>query len=564
MTDIETPYDSFRKVLTHPILQGMVLVALALGLATWMELPNHFPDPDSFYHAGMAELAATGTFPQQFPWLQLTTLRTAYADLHFLYHLLLVPFVRLFGAMPGVRIATILSVGLLTLTMFGLLRTLRVRGAFGCIALLLGSAPFFFRMNLAKAQGFAVALLALGLIAVVRRSRTGTFLAAVFAVWLSSHWPVLAMTAIAICGIDIVLALLIHRDRAHLVPALRTNASLIGSTIFGVMAAAIVHPYFPQNLNVARQQMMDIAFIAGPTTANVGAEWQPLTGVQLVDHTGFLLLLGGIASIGIVLLVLRAMTTADPERRHAAAIALGCGSMAIAFGVFAMRQQRQLEFFVPLLILTIATGLQPIIAWLWPARVVIGWRSPGTIRRPLATAALLTIMVAYSIGSIPALRMHRTYFTNGYPGNHLRSAAQWMRANIPAGAIVFHGNWSDFPFLFLWNREHRYLIGLDPRFAEFADASQFQRWQSIARGDVRAPAASIRSTFDATHALVTSSQTALRSALDADRRARLVYTDADARVYELSPNIEERPRPDRAAAPALLQKTKPLPRRNAR
>ncbi|MBI4433431.1 hypothetical protein HY632_01540 [Candidatus Uhrbacteria bacterium] len=549
MTDIETPHDSFRKVLTHPILQGIVLVALALGIAAWMEIPNQFPDPDSFYHAGMAEIAATGTFPQQFPWLQLTTLRTAYADLHFLYHLLLVPFVQIFGAMPGIRIATILTVGLLTLAIFGLLRTLRVRGAFGFTALLLGSGPFLFRMNLAKAQGFAIILLALGLMAVARRSRTGVFLTAVFAVWLSSHWPVFVLTALAILCIDSVLALLVHRDRAALGDALRTNTSMIGSVLFGVIAGGIVNPYFPQNLSVTRQQMIDIALVGGPTTAAIGNEWAPLTLTQFVDVTGFFLFLGIIAGIGITILTFRAITTADPERRRNAAFALGCASIALAFGVLALRQQRQLEFFIPLLLFAIATGFQPLIAWLWPVRVTVGWRSPGHIRRPLATAALLAVLVAYSIGSIPVLRAQRQYFADGFRGDHLRTTATWIRTHVPPGAIIFHGNWSDFPFLFLHDRDHRYLIGLDPRFAELSDRERFQRWRSVSRGEVRAPAEVMRSEFHATHAVVTATQTQLLDVTRADRNARLVSSDAEAHIFELLP-----------PTPAPRRNPKPSPR----
>ncbi len=201
MVAVETPQESFRRLFTHPLLQGVVLVVLSLVLAVWVEVPNRFPDPDSFYHAGMAELAASGTFPSRFPWLELTSLKDTYADLHLVYHLLLVPFVKAFGPMPGIRIATITTFVLLTISFYLLLRRLAVRGAFLFTLLLLGSSAFVFRLNLAKSQGFAFIVLFLGLIALHRRSRTGVFLAAVFAAWTSSHWPVyiVAVATFAAC-----------------------------------------------------------------------------------------------------------------------------------------------------------------------------------------------------------------------------------------------------------------------------------------------------------------------------------------------------------------------------
>lgn len=535
MVEVETPHDSFRKLIAHPILQGCVVVAVALGLALIVEVPNRFPDPDAFYHAGMAELAAQGVFPHQFPWLDLTTLRSRYADLHLLYHLALVPFVRMFGPMAGIRIATILAVAGVGLAFLGLCRALKVRGAFACTLLLLGSAAFLFRVNLAKAQGLAFIVLFLGLATLVHRSRTGVFLAAVFATWTSSHWPVLLLAVAAVTVADIfATALAAPREPRAILHHLRGAIGLILSAVTGIAAGFIVHPYFPGNLGVAWEQIVDIAIVGRTAGIPVGIEWAPLPVDEFFRTVGFLLPLLGLAVMGVIASAVRLATDGHPVDRERVAQGLAFSVLAVTFGVLTLHAQRHVEFFVPFAVLAIAVGAQPLIVWWWPPRVAIGWRRPGMIRRSLATATLLLAFVGFTIGSASAIRGQRIHFTRGFPADRLRDTATWLRDHAQVGAIIFHADWGDFPALFRWNRVQRYLVGLDPRFALLADADRTRRWLAVGRGDIPDTAAVIAREFGASYAIVTPAQEPLRGILDRDRNARLVHEDAEARVYALT------------------------------
>lgn len=536
MVAVETPQESFRKLFTHPLLQGVVLVALSLGLAIWIQVPDRFPDPDSFYHAGMAELAVSGTFPSRFPWLELTTLRDTYADLHLVYHLLLVPFVKAFDAMPGVRVATITALVLLTLGFFVLLRRLAVRGAFLFALLLLGSSAFMFRLNLAKAQGFAFIVLFLGLIALHRRSRTGVFLAAVFAAWMSSHWPVY-IVAVAIFAVCHIFATVLGTPsswrtiRVSLGEALR----LLGSALAGAAAGHVVHPYFPGILTVAKQQIWDIALVSGVAEANVGIEWGTLTLTEFARSVGFLFPLLGLAIVGTLITAMALVRKSEIQDRDATARAFTFGLLTVAFAVLTLRSRRHVEFFVPFAVLFCAVGIQPVIGWLWPPRLAVGWRRPGGARRAFSTLVLVVAVAGFSVGSFRTLRDQRQYFVDGFRGDHLRGAATWVREHAPAGQLIFHGDWDDFPFLFLNDREHRYLIGMDPRFAFWKDPERFRAWQTIGRGDAPDAAHRIVEEFGATHAVVANQQDKLQTVLGADNAATIVYQDGEAKVYQLAP-----------------------------
>ncbi len=68
-----------------------------------------FGDPDAFYHARISEIMIHDIFiDNNFPWMQFSTFNQDFADHHFLYHLLLIPFVLIFTPLWGVKIAGIL------------------------------------------------------------------------------------------------------------------------------------------------------------------------------------------------------------------------------------------------------------------------------------------------------------------------------------------------------------------------------------------------------------------------------------------------------------------------
>ncbi|MFH1099133.1 MAG: hypothetical protein V1723_04445, partial [Candidatus Uhrbacteria bacterium] len=533
MVEVETPHDSFRKFFTHPVLQGCVLVALATIVAFVIQVPDRFPDPDSFYHAGMAELAASGTFPQTFPWLDLTVLRDRYADLHFLYHLILVPFIHFFGPMSGIQIATGAASVLLTLAWFIALRCLRVRGALFFTLLLLGSAAFLFRIHLAKAQGFALIVLAIGIAVVLRRSTLGAFLAAAFAMWLSPHWPVLAVVTAAF-ALTHAITTIVGAPRAWraILCSFKESSVIVLSVALGFAAGLIVNPYFPLDAAITKIQLVDVALRVGTNAVPAGIEWNALPWHELFGAIGFLIPLIILAFAGMIAGAIQLTRREEIDDRDYLARTLALGIAAATFVLLAHEQQRQIEFAIPLLVAFVAVGIQPIVTWMWPPRLQVGWRRPGMVRRPIFTALLVVAFLGFVAGGARTVLAQREYYATGYPATYLRNAAVWLREQAPADAIVYYANWGAFPPLFLWNRQQRYLVGLDPRFAVLADAEKTRLWLAIGRGEIPKPARTIAEHFGATYALVLINEP-LDTLLATDRRAKLAHEDAEAKVYQL-------------------------------
>jgi hypothetical protein len=97
-------------------LEYALVFLFSLALATFWQLHNSYGDPDGFFHVQMAVFLSQGKLLKQMPWMQFTTLTQHFTDQHFLYHLALVPFVKLGNPLWGAKVATILFTSAFFLT----------------------------------------------------------------------------------------------------------------------------------------------------------------------------------------------------------------------------------------------------------------------------------------------------------------------------------------------------------------------------------------------------------------------------------------------------------------
>ena len=93
-------------IIRHAWLGEFFVFAVMLVLYLPLQAGESFADPDSFYHLKMAELIAASGPIRNFIWLPFTTLAQAFADHHFLYHVLLIPFIKVLGPFPGIKAST--------------------------------------------------------------------------------------------------------------------------------------------------------------------------------------------------------------------------------------------------------------------------------------------------------------------------------------------------------------------------------------------------------------------------------------------------------------------------
>jgi hypothetical protein len=95
------------------------------------------------------------------------------------------------------------------------------------------------------------------------------------------------------------------------------------------------------------------------------------------------------------------------------------------------------------------------------------------------------------------LRASSEEIAQSEPHEYYRAGAQWMRANIPPGQIIFNTDWDDFPRLFYYDPTHYYVSGLDPSYLFEKDQDLSRLYDRITLGEVEDPGPLIRDRFGA-------------------------------------------------------------------
>ena len=112
----------FRKIR----LDIVVLFVFFFSIFIYLQFSKTIGDPDGFYHAKIAILLGQGKLYTALPWMQFSTLKEAFTDHHWLYHIALIPFVKLGNPLMGVKLAAaFFSAGFFTL-FYWLLRRWRI------------------------------------------------------------------------------------------------------------------------------------------------------------------------------------------------------------------------------------------------------------------------------------------------------------------------------------------------------------------------------------------------------------------------------------------------------
>src|SRR5882672_11908555 len=119
-------------------------------------------DFDGYYHIKWSQLLwnglRNGRFPPAFTWLPLTTLNSShYADQHFLYHILLIPFTWFGDLRLGAKLAAALFGTVAVLSLYWLILRYRIRYPLLWLLALLGCSWLFYaRLNMTKAQSISI------------------------------------------------------------------------------------------------------------------------------------------------------------------------------------------------------------------------------------------------------------------------------------------------------------------------------------------------------------------------------------------------------------------------
>jgi hypothetical protein len=236
--------------------------------------------------------------------------------------------------------------------------------------------------------------------------------------------------------------------------------------------------------------------------------------------------------------------------------------MATVLMIMTARWRRIAEYWPPFAVMFAAFALQP---WLEGTRSTLT-RLPADVLSELASfldrpqsgtatkntelkdvlqtmgVALVSVLIAVVL-FFNILAMSKDIATSAKHDTY-RAGAEWMRANVPAGELVFNTDWDDFPRLFYYDPTHNYVSGLDPTYLFDRDQKLSELYDSITLGKEEDSGPLIRDRFGARY--VFSDNSAHEDFFLNARESGwfdIVYEDRDCTVFHIRDQKQE-PEPE--------------------
>jgi len=272
------------------LLIASLLFATIAAYFTYLQGVQVFADPDSFYHAKLAEMMNQGQIIiKDFSWIKFATFSHNFTDHHFLYHVFLVPFVMIFGALWGTKINCILLATAVLAFFYFFLKRWQVRWPLLYTLLLLVAPAFIFRINLAKAGPLSIIILLIALSLLWQKRYRALGLLSFLYVWTYGGWSLIVLLAL----IDLAAQALINFSaNKTLSQVFKLDWWPLGYILSGCAAGLIINPYFPANLQFYWQQLVQIGLINYQNIVSVGQEWYPYPTLDFLANGSFIFILG--------------------------------------------------------------------------------------------------------------------------------------------------------------------------------------------------------------------------------------------------------------------------------
>ena len=115
---------------------------------------------------------------------------------------------------------------------------------------------------------------------------------------------------------------------------------------------------------------------------------------------------------------------------------------------------------------------------------------PPQLRPWLVGAAIVVSLFFFTDNLLVA----RNQISQARPHELLAPVADWLKANVPPGQILFNVSRDDFPTLFYYDQDHYFVTGLETRFLYDYDPRRYWLWQHISQDGVACPEATCPET----------------------------------------------------------------------
>jgi hypothetical protein len=473
---------------------GLLYAAVAVAGTTlfWLQYSTDYvTETDPLYHIGVTQLLKERGIARTFEWAQLSIWKDRYSDKEFLMHLLMIPFISddPDSAIRGGK----LFVTLLGVAIFGvfawMLRSHRVPlDAAWLLILLVASAHWLVRLTILRGHVLSI-LLALLSMHFLLKGRWKPLAAVGFAY----AWGYSAPHIIVILAAVVTVCRKLHEGAWEWKP--------LAGAAGGFLAGMILNPYFPNNLVIFWVQNVNV-----PLAAWGGQEIG--LGVEMASKESRMLLMFSPLAFGFFILANLASVAVGKKIGWEAFATLAA---AWLFFLLYLLSWKFIEYFAPLTVLAAALVFRDVAP-------------EGKLGIKIATA-LIVIVAGFSFTYL----MAREGIKGAVDPRWEKGAGAWIKAHVPKGETILHLTFDQFPPLFLRDREHRYLVALDPMFAFAAHPEETQYLHRISSGKEKAVPAEMVRRLGGRYLVLRPQHVRVAKDLEA-AGAKRVYQDYDACV----------------------------------
>jgi hypothetical protein len=437
----------------------------------------------------------------------------------------------------GAKVATTIFAGLAVFSCFWLLVRYRIRYGFvWLIALVACSAPFLYRINMAKAPPFAIIYLILG----------------IHFLFQKKYWPLVPLGFLFTLTYDMFVLLVAAAFIWVIVMGWaerRFEWRPIVWVLVGTLAGTVINPYFPHNLFLLYEHLK-MKLAPNEFSTKVGGEWYPYTTWEFLGNSA-------VACLAMV----AGYIAFDPADRKRSPQPLFFLIFTTFLLLMIARWRRIAEYWPPFAIIFAAFALQPWLAGgrsafsYLPADVLdelrpfLDTHEAPEVSRAMQIRELLQLLFAGVVAILLGLALFFSLrvtigdIGNSDPPNYYKAGAQWVRANVPPGDLVFNTDWDDFPRLFFFDPTHRYVSGLDPTYLYDQNKELSELYDRITLGKENDPGPLIRDRFGARYVFTDNSNDHTEFSAKAMESGwfEIAYEDKDCTVFHILDQKKETP-----------------------
>lgn len=471
---------------------GLLILFGTLWAALVFSSPN-LAGNDDYFHIKFAQVMRQQGLRPPFPWLPLTILNaSSYADHHFLYHVLLMPFAG-GNLVTGAKWSVIVFSSLAFLMGWVVLRGQNVPyaalWALGFFAL---SDAFLYRLSMTRVQGVSLLLLLLALHLLLTGRHRGLLPLAFVYTWLYDAFPLL----LGLVAVYVLVTWLFER-KLFLSPLLFSVA--------GIGLGLLVNPYFPNNVVFVYRHYLPKVVDIGETDITVGSEWYAYNTWSLAKNSGPALAAFGAGALALGL-----------RDRRIDSVTAVLFFVALFFGLLLLKSRRFIEYFPAFVLLFCAVAWKPLLCrWRQQTRLV-----------PLLLALLIVPLVPFTV------QRTRPSLTDTAPYQQFARASAWLVANSAPGSRIFQSDWDTFSRLFFHNSRNTYTLGLDPTYMVLYDSKLYELWRNTTHGWGNIGPV-IKNDFQAQFAITDLDHQGFIDKADRDPYLKRVYQDEFAIIYQV-------------------------------